>query len=181
MRSGLHGADDFCRVHLAERAGGHGEILAECGNRPARDVAGADHNAVGRKFLLLRDTGLSGAADVHADFLEGAFLEQCGKALAGGHPALVVTGVRLVFAAARKSSVLSIPEVLENLGVQRHGGVILCRRCARDRVRSAAAPPGSQTCPSGGETAPACCAHRFGARHFRVREVRSPSVRRARR
>jgi hypothetical protein len=41
-----------------------------------------------------------GAADVHADFLERAFLEKCRQPLARRHLPLFVTGARFVFAAA---------------------------------------------------------------------------------
>ena len=43
----LHQRHDFLRVHLAERAAEHGEILGEGRNHASIDIAGADNHAVG--------------------------------------------------------------------------------------------------------------------------------------
>ena len=130
-------------MHLAERAGGDGEVLAEGGDRAAADIAGADHDAVGRKVFLRRGAGLCDAADVHADFLEGAFLEQRGETFARRHLALLVTGAGLLLAAASEN--LGLPVAANPRGPWHPAS---CRDIlligSRGPVRSAAVPPGSR-------------------------------------
>ncbi len=96
-------------VHLAERAGSDREVLAERRNGPAVDIAGADDDAVGRLIDVMRDPGLAVAADMAADFLERAFLEQRGKALAGGQPALFMAGADFLRPAAGQDLGFPVP------------------------------------------------------------------------
>ena len=130
-------------MHLAERAGSHGEVLAEGGHGAPADIAGPDHDAVGGQFLLLRDARLARAADVHADLLEGAFLEQRVEAFAGGQPALLVAGAGLVLAAAGENLGLSVPQFLRILALSVMWGLPFQSGRAGP-VRSAAAPAGSR-------------------------------------
>ena len=109
-------------MHLAERAGGNGEVLAEGSNGSTADIAGPDNDAVGGQFLLFRGARLMLAADMHPDLLEGAFLEQCGKTFAGRHPPLIVAGTGLFRATPREDKNLPMSEIFEDLGVRRHGG-----------------------------------------------------------
>ena len=97
----LHQLDDLVGVHLAQRAGRDGEVLAERGHRPAVHVAGAGDHAVGGIHLLVGAEGATGVADVHADFLEGARLEQRAQPVAGGEQPLGVALVDLLLATAK--------------------------------------------------------------------------------
>ncbi len=54
---------------------------------------------------------------MHADLLEGAFLEQRGKTFARGHPTLLVAGAGLFRAATREDMCLPVPEIFEDLGI----------------------------------------------------------------
>ncbi len=110
-------------MHLAERTGGDSKVLAERSDGAATNIAGAHHHAVGRQILLLGNARLPGAADVHADFLESALLEQRRKPFTRGHATLVVAGARLILAPAFQQLDLSVLEILEDCDVKRHGAV----------------------------------------------------------
>src|SRR5271165_5215818 len=55
----LHDAHYLARMHLPERAGGDGEVLAEGGNSAPGDIPGSDHDAVGGKVLVLHSARLA--------------------------------------------------------------------------------------------------------------------------
>ena len=94
---------------MPERAGGDSKVLAEGGNSAPGNIAGSDHDAVGGKVLLLRNARLAGAADVHADFLESAFLEQRRETFTRRHLTLFMTGVNLFLAAGSEDLGLPVP------------------------------------------------------------------------
>ena len=78
---------DLARVHLAERAAHHQEVLAERRHLAAVDVAGADDDAVLRDVAVGHAEGGAAVADVRAVFLERLFLQQAGQTLARGEQA----------------------------------------------------------------------------------------------
>ena len=96
-------------MHLPERAGGDGEVLAESGNSAPGNIPGSDHDAVGGKVLVLDSARLAGAVDVHANFLESTFLEQRGETFTRRHLTLFVTGADLFLAAGCEDLGLPVP------------------------------------------------------------------------
>lgn len=67
--------------------------------------------------------------DVHADFLEGACLEQRLETIAGRHLAMFTPGAGLILAAASQDLGLSVVEILQDFDVQGHGRNLLCQSC----------------------------------------------------
>jgi len=69
-------------LHLAEAAGLDAEVLAEGGDLFVAEVAGTGDDAVGGQLLAFHAEMHGVVFGVHADFLEGACVEQVVDALA---------------------------------------------------------------------------------------------------
>ena len=108
----MHQRHDLLGVHLAERAADDGEILAEGGDDATADVAGADHDAVGRQHFRLHAEVAGRMLDMGALFLEGALLEQRVEPVARGHQAFCVARRELVGAAAFENRFAASAHVL---------------------------------------------------------------------
>ena len=86
----VHHLDDLLAVHLAERAAEHRGVLAEHGDRPAVDRAGAGDDAVAERAPLLHPEVGGAVPGEGVELDERAGVEQHLQSLAGGVAALGV-------------------------------------------------------------------------------------------
>ena len=86
----VHHLDDLLAVHLAERAAEHRGVLAEHGDRPAVDRAGAGDDAVAERAPLLHAEVGGAVPGERVELDERAGVEQHLQPLAGGVAALGV-------------------------------------------------------------------------------------------
>ena len=76
LQRDAHHIDDLARVHLAEGAGGDGEILTESSHLRAGDIAGPRDYPVRRQILGTHAEVDSSMTDIGATFLKGVGIEQ---------------------------------------------------------------------------------------------------------
>ena len=121
LQRDAHHIDDLARVHLAQRAGGDSEILAEGGDLHAIDETGPGNDAVGRQFFGLHTEMRPAVADIGAALLKGIDIEQQGQAFAGAEQAFPVARFQLVGTAAGTHLLAARAQGLDRFRGNRHG------------------------------------------------------------
>src|SRR6267154_2926323 len=91
----------------------HGEIVADHHNRPAIDLAAAEHAIGGSQIFELAALVIFGRTGNRADLVEALFIDQLVDPLADGEPALVALPLDLVNAAHLARERFAPGEVVE--------------------------------------------------------------------
>ena len=109
---------DFLGVDAADGAAADGEVLGEGGDLAAIDDAGGADDAVTGHLAFFQAEIGARMVGVHAELDEGAAVEECGEALAGGEQAFFVAFFDAVDAAADEGFLAAEFECLQ---------VVICR------------------------------------------------------
>ena len=91
----------------------HGEIVADDHNRPAIDLAAAEHAIRGRQIFEFAALVIFGGTGNRADLVEAVFIDQLVDPLADGEPALVALPLDLVNASHLARERFAPGEVVE--------------------------------------------------------------------